>query len=510
MIIIVDFGSQLAHLIAKKVRMLGEYTEIVPPDQVMNLISESRPKGIIFSGGPESVYNPTAPSVPQTLFDQNIPILGICYGYQLLAHLTGGKVEKGEKSEYGVTTMTKLTDHPLLEGLEDQEKVLMSHRDRVITPPPNSQFVATTEKATAAYADDARAIYGIQFHPEVTHTPKGMQLLVNFLKLCKCERSWSSHVFLESKMAELRSLEQPILMAVSGGVDSTVAATMLAKAVPDLLHCVFVDNGLLRLGEADRVRKIYEELFTHFHFVDASQEFFACLEGLIDPEEKRKAIGHKFIEVFERTAKELEERFGKFAYLGQGTIYPDRVESAVTSTNSAVIKSHHNVGGLPEKMNLRLVEPLTDLYKYEVREVGEELELPPSLIRRHPFPGPGLAVRCLGEVTPFHIQQIQKADAILQENLRMDERVDYDALWQSFFVLLPTVRSVGVMGDSRTYENPGVIRVVESTDAMTASVADLPFDLLTKIANEIVNHVPGINRVCLDLTGKPPGTIEWE
>ncbi|MHA1910106.1 MAG: glutamine-hydrolyzing GMP synthase [Candidatus Kariarchaeaceae archaeon] len=509
MIIVLDFGSQLAHLIAKKIRMLGEYSEIHPSTTTADQIRALNPEGIILSGGPSSVYADNAPRIDPEILSLGIPVLGICYGFQLIAYLRGGTVEKGEKSEYGVTSMKIIQKHPLLAGLKEEEKVLMSHGDRVTNLPEGGFFIAETEGAKAAFADDNNKLYGIQFHAEVEHTPKGMVIFENFLKISGARREWSSSSFITEKVEELKRIDSPVLMAVSGGVDSTIAAALIEKAAAEYLHCVFVDNGLLRKEEAQGVVKNYEKMFKHFHFVDAKELFFSGLKGVSDPEEKRKIIGRTFVEVFEEKAKELEKEFGTFEFLGQGTIYPDRVESAATSINASVIKSHHNVGGLPEHMNLTLVEPLDELYKFEVRLIGKEMGIDDKMIERHPFPGPGLAVRCLGEVTPERVAVLQEADTILTTYLEEDPRVDFSDLWQAFFVLLP-VKTVGVMGDERTYENAGVIRIVESTDAMTANVADIPFDLLITITNEIVNKVKGINRVCYDLTGKPPGTIEWE
>ena len=509
MIIVLDFGSQLAHLIAKKIRMLGEYSEIHPSTTTVTEIIDLNPKGIILSGGPSSVYAENAPRIDPEILNLGIPILGVCYGFQLIAYLKGGTVEKGEKSEYGVTSMKITQEHPLLAGLEEEEQVLMSHGDRVTNLPEGGVFIAETEGAKAAFADDKDKLYGIQFHAEVEHTPKGMIIFENFLKISGAKREWTSRSFISEKVEELKKIDKPILMAVSGGIDSTVAAALIENAADEYLHCVFVDNGLLRKEEAQRVVNSYNKMFKHFHFVDAKELFYNRLKGVTDPEEKRKIIGRTFIEVFEEKAKELEKEFGTFEFLGQGTIYPDRVESAATSINASVIKSHHNVGGLPEHMNLTLIEPLDELYKFEVRLIGNELGIDEKMIKRHPFPGPGLAVRCLGEVTPERVAVLQEADSILTSFLEEDPRVTYSDLWQAFFVLLP-VKTVGVMGDERTYENAGVIRIVESTDAMTANVADIPFDLLITITNEIINKVKGINRVCYDLTGKPPGTIEWE
>lgn len=509
MILVIDFGSQLAHLIAKKIRMLGEYSEIHPSTITLEQLIDLDPKGIILSGGPASVYAENAPSIDPKILDLDIPVLGICYGFQLIAHLKGGTVEKGEKSEYGVTTMRITQQHPLLAGLDQEEQVLMSHWDRVTSPPEGGIFIGETETAKAVFVDDTNKIYGFQFHAEVDHTPKGMTILENFLMICGAKREWTSRSFISEKVEELISIGQPVLMAVSGGVDSTVAAALIEKASADYLHCVFVDNGLLRKDEVHKVVETYTSMYQHFHHVDAKDIFYERLRGVVDPEEKRKIIGRTFIEVFEEKAKDLEKEFGKFQFLGQGTIYPDRVESAATSVSASVIKSHHNVGGLPEHMSLTLIEPLYELYKFEVRLIGKEMGIDDKLLKRHPFPGPGLAIRCLGEVTVERINILQEADSILTYYLEEDPRVNFSDLWQAFFVLLP-VKSVGVMGDERTYENVGVIRIVESTDAMTANVADIPFDLLTKIANEIINKVRGINRVCYDLTGKPPGTIEWE
>ncbi len=508
MIIIVDFGSQYAHLITKRIRELGEYTELKDPSDLEQQLDQNNIKGVVFSGGPRSVYEEDAPTINPKFLNINIPILSICYGYHLVAKLAGGKVISGDRREYGIQDITLDNQNDLFEDLSTTETVLMSHGDKIIELPEGYHAIGWSKDQITAFMNQKQKIYGLQFHPEVTHTPNGRKILKNFLKICGAELRWRDDVWLEKQIGKIKQfVKNPVLMAISGGVDSTVAATIIKKAVPDKLHCIFIDNGLLRKNEAKNVKEYYQSIFKYFHFIDASEEFLSALKNVEDPEKKRRIIGEKFARIFETEAKKLEAQYGKFGFLGQGTIYPDRIESAKASTGADMIKTHHNVGGLPDDFSLELVEPLSDLYKYEVRRVGKLLEIPDWILKRHPFPGPGLAVRLLGPITKEALGVLRDADAILLEEL--EKRNLMEEFWQVFFVLLP-IKAVGVMGDARTYENVGVIRGVQSEDAMTASVPALDLHHFIEIANQIVNEVRGINRVTLDLTSKPPGTIEWE
>ena len=508
MIYIIDFGSQVCHLISKKLHELGYDNKIISPDNALEEIEKQKPRAIIFSGGPDSIYEKDALTIDPRIYELGIPILGICYGHQLMAHQLGGKVVRHAEREYGIYKMKVLERSPLFEGLEDEEQVLMSHADSVAEVPPGFKVIGRTERCIAAMANDEKKLYGIQLQPEVIHTPKGVKILDNFARLAGTPKKEISQDIVDKLVKEIKErVNAPILMAVSGGIDSTVAAELIELAVPDLLHCVFVDTGLLRKNEVEEIKKIYTSIFKNFHFVDASETFLSRLKGVTDPEQKRKIIGNTFIEVFEEKVKELEKTVGKFKFLGQGTIYPDRIESAASSKNSAKIKTHHNVGGLPERLNFELVEPLANMYKYEVRQLARKLDIPEQILKKHPFPGPGLAVRCLGEITKEKLEILREADAILEDELKKANL--YDQFWQAFVVLLP-VKTVGVMGDERTYEHACVIRIVSSVDGMTADVPNIDLKTLKKIAQKIVNEVKGINRVAYDITTKPPGTIEWE
>lgn len=516
LIVVVDFGGQYCHLISRRVRDLGVYSEIVPYATPAAQIWALTPKGIILSGGPASVYEEDSPRLPAAFFrecaERGVPVLGLCYGHQLLAHEMGGKVERQTTKEYGKTKFLVDDDSGLFWALEREQVVWMSHGDQVTALPAGCEVLGHTATCPiAAFACARQGWYGLQFHPEVGHTLAGNQILTNFLtRVCHLERTWRMQAWIPREVARLRETvgDAHVLLGLSGGVDSSVVAALLHEAVGEQLHSVFVNNGLLRKGEAESVRRIFQEQmgFEHFHYVDAETEFLANLAGVVDPEEKRKVIGHTFIEVFERKALELEEEFPDVRFLAQGTIFPDRVETAATSQTSAKIKSHHNLT-LPETMRLEIVEPLQDLYKDEVREIGRELGLPDVIINRHPFPGPGLAVRCVGEVKKAYLDILREADAILTEEIR--QAGVYDKVWQAFAVFLP-VKSVGVMGDFRTYEYLCALRVVESVDAMTANFAHLDWPLLERISTRVINECQGINRVVYDISNKPPSTIEFE
>ncbi len=507
MILVIDLGAQYAHLIARRIRQLGAYSEIVPWTASVAEIKAKHPEGIILSGGPRSVYEKDAPTIHYELLTLNIPILGICYGHQLIAHVLGGNVKSSSK-EYGKETLSIIRDSSILKGLSKEEKVWMSHGDSVIGLPEGFEAVAATNDCSiAAYANEKSKVYGVQFHPEVQHTVNGIRILDNFLSICNAKKDYSIKGLDQKLVSEVRLMVEGdgVIMAVSGGVDSLVAASLIAKATSNL-HLVFVDNGLLRKDEVSEVKEIFRN-FNDFNVVDASELFLNRLEGVADPEKKRKIIGTSFIEVFEAKVDELKKKGVKIAFLGQGTIYPDRIESAQPSKSASVIKTHHNVGGLPEKMKLRLVEPLRDLYKDEVRELGLSIGISKELLFRHPFPGPGLAVRVLGEVTKEKLAILREADAIFIGELKKSGY--YEKTWQAFAALLP-VKSVGVMGDERTYGHIVAIRAVTSSDAMTADWAKLPTELLERVSNEIVRKVKGVNRVLYDVTQKPPGTIEFE
>jgi GMP synthase (glutamine-hydrolysing) len=508
-ILILDFGGQTTQLIARRIREQRVYCEIQPPSLGLAAARAFAPAGIILSGGPASVLAPDAPLPDPGIFTLGVPVLGICYGEQLMAKQLGGLVEKASEREFGRALLKLERDHPLFAGLPGSERtVWMSHGDRVLRLPPGFEVIATSDGSPfAAVADRERRLVGVQFHPEVAHTEGGERMLWNFVHgMCGCAGSWTVAAFVEE--ATLRVREQVgagrAVCGLSGGVDSSVAAALVGRAIGDRLTCIFVDHGLLRAGEREQVeREFREHLGMRLVTVDASARFLAALAGVTDPERKRRIIGHLFVEVFEEEA----QRLGAVDFLVQGTLYPDVIESVSVRGPSATIKTHHNVGGLPEAMRLRLVEPLRELFKDEVRAAGRQLGLPEVLVGRHPFPGPGLAIRVMGEVTPDRLATLRRADQILIEELR--SRGLYDAIWQAFAVFLP-VQSVGVMGDERTYEHVIALRCVTSADAMTADWARLPHDALAAISNRITNEVPGVNRVVYDVSSKPPATIEWE
>lgn len=507
-IIILDFGSQYTQLIARVVREANVFCEIIP-FQKKPVIDETV-KGIILSGSPFSVNAENAPEIDIKEIADRLPILGICYGAQLIAKLYGGVVAKSDKREYGRAQLSIVADSLLTQGLNRQSHVWMSHSDTIKQLPANFQLLATTDSIPVAgfvnETDAPHPIYGLQFHPEVYHSVQGKQIIDNFLvKVCGCKKDWTAAHFITEKVDALKALlgDSRVVMGLSGGVDSTVAATLLNKAIGKNLFGIFVNNGLLRKDEFEQVLEIYKELGLNVKGVDASEHFYTKLAGKVLPEEKRKAIGAGFIDIFDQEAKGLTD----IAYLGQGTIYPDIIESAAVHGPSVTIKSHHNVGGLPEKMNLKIVEPLRELFKDEVRKIGAELGIPATMLGRHPFPGPGLAIRILGEVTQEKVQLLQEADSIYTALLKKHDL--YDKVWQAGTILLP-VKTVGVMGDERTYEFTVALRAVTSVDGMTADWAHLPYDFLAEVSNEIINNVTGINRVVYDISSKPPATIEWE
>lgn len=507
-ILILDFGSQYTQLIARRIRELGVYSEIRPFNFSVNKIKKMAPAGIIFSGGPSSVYEKNAPRVNSSLFDLDIPVLGICYGLQLIVYLFGGQVAQAAEREYGHAELEITQPSQLFKDIPEKSRVWMSHGDRLEKLPPRFEQIALTQNSPLAVIHhQERPIFGLQFHPEVNHTEKGAQILGNFVyEICKCTGDWSPHAFIEHMVSEIKTQcsDQPTICALSGGVDSSVAAMLVHKAIGDKLTCIFVDNGLMRKGEVEQVVDTFQNQFhLNFHHVPAAKQFLDRLANIIDPEKKRKIIGEEFIRVFEAEAKKL----GEIKYLVQGTLYPDVIESVSVNGPSATIKSHHNVGGLPEVMHLDLIEPLRELFKDEVRKVGAELGLPAEILGRHPFPGPGLAVRIIGEITEDRLRVLREADKIFIDELKRTNT--YDDVWQAFAVLLP-IQTVGVMGDERTYENAIALRAVTSHDGMTADWGRLPYDVLAVASNRIINEVSGINRVVYDISSKPPSTIEWE
>ena len=508
-IAVIDFGSQYTHLIARRIRELEVYSEIIPASAGRDRIAHLNVSGIILSGGPASVYDAGAPTIADWVLQSDIPVLGICYGMQAMVHQLGGKVTPGDAREYGHADL-QLTDAPsrLLAGLGDSAPVWMSHGDRVEQLPDGMATLARTANSDCAAVSDGRRRFGLQFHPEVQHTPDGMTILRNFVReICGCSGSWTAGNFVADTVARVREQvgSDRVICGLSGGVDSSVAAALLHQAVGSQLTCIFVNNGLLRHGEAEQVQETFHEnMGMDLRYVDASDRFLNGLRGVIDPETKRKTIGNEFIRVFEDAAAEIEN----VRWLAQGTLYPDVIESETPENRaSARIKTHHNVGGLPERMNFGLVEPLRYLFKDEVRSVGLELGLPDDIIYRQPFPGPGLAIRIIGEVTPERVELLRDCDRIVLEEIH--DAGLYRDIWQSFAVLTDN-RTVGVMGDYRTYGYACAIRAVNSEDAMTADWVRLPYDVLGRMSNRIVNEVDGVNRVVYDITSKPPGTIEWE
>lgn len=510
-IIILDFGSQTTQLIGRRVRELDTFCEILPYNKFPK--DDSDVIGVILSGSPYSVHDEEAFKVDLSLFVGKYPVLGICYGAQFIANSNGGKVEKTGTREYGRANLRTFdADNALFKGFEENSQVWMSHGDTITAIPADCHVIASTADVKyAAYASDTNPLWAVQFHPEVFHTSQGKLLLKNFVvDICGSKQQWSPASFVDSTVSELKEQlgNDRVILGLSGGVDSSVCATLLNRAIGKNLTCIFVDHGMLRKNEFQKVMEAYQGLGLNVIGVDASEKFFKDLEGVTDPEQKRKIIGRDFVEVFNAEAKKITDA----KWLAQGTIYPDRIESL--SITGMVIKSHHNVGGLPEEMHLQLCEPLKWLFKDEVRRVGYELGMPERLIKRHPFPGPGLAVRILGDITREKVRILQDADDIYIEAMHNyiceDGECLYDKVWQAGTVLLSTIRSVGVMGDERTYEHPVALRAVTSTDAMTADWAHLPYDFMAKVSNEIINKVKGVNRVCYDISSKPPSTIEWE
>ncbi|MBI5376911.1 MAG: glutamine-hydrolyzing GMP synthase [Candidatus Schekmanbacteria bacterium] len=516
-ILILDFGSQYTQLIARKIRELKVYCEIHPFNIGIEKIKEFHPAGLVLSGSPSSVKENSSPVCSPEVFELGVPVLGICYGFQLMGKLFGGRVQESDKREYGKAIISVLEKDPVLNGINNEgllgsvvsgSIVWMSHGDHVEELPKCFRRIASTENCPNAVARHIeKKIYGLQFHPEVAHTEKGKEILANFLfRICACKGDWDMGSFVEEKVAEIRDKvgSRKVLLALSGGVDSSVAAVLINKAIGHNLHCIFVNNGVLRAGEAEKVIDTFRNHYDiNLTYVDAEEELLQLLDGVTDPEKKRKIIGNHFIKVFEREAGKL----GGIEFLAQGTLYPDVIESVSFKGPSATIKTHHNVGGLPEKFNFKLIEPFRELFKDEVRMVGLSLQMPEEIIYRQPFPGPGLAIRIIGEITREHLRILRQADAIVMEEIKRASL--YRAIWQSFAVLVP-VKTVGVMGDERTYENVIAIRAVESVDGMTADWVKLPYEVLNTISNRIISEVRGVNRVVYDISSKPPSTIEWE
>ncbi|MDF5713159.1 MAG: glutamine-hydrolyzing GMP synthase [Rhizonema sp. NSF051] len=514
-IVILDFGSQYSELIARRIRETQVYSEVLPYRTTAEQLRKLNPKGIIFSGGPSSVYDNSAPQCDPEIWDLGIPVLGVCYGMQLMVQRLGGEVAKADRGEYGKASLYIDDPTDLLTNVEDGTTMWMSHGDSVIEMPTGFELLAHTENTPcAAIAHHQKKLYGVQFHPEVVHSLGGIALIRNFVyHICKCEPTWTTAAFVDEAIREIRARvgDKRVLLALSGGVDSSTLAFLLYKAIGEQLTCVFIDQGFMRKYEPERLLKVFQEQFhIPVEYVNARDRFLSALSGVIDPEEKRRLIGHEFIRVFEETSKDL----GPFDYLAQGTLYPDVIESANTNVDpqsgervAVKIKSHHNVGGLPKDLRFKLVEPLRKLFKDEVRKVGRSICLPEEIVQRHPFPGPGLAIRILGEITAERLNILRDADLIVRQEINRNGL--YNEYWQAFAVLLP-IRSVGVMGDQRTYAYPIVLRIVQSEDGMTADWARVPYDVLESISTRIVNEVKGVNRVVYDITSKPPGTIEWE
>lgn len=506
-IIILDFGSQYNQLIGRRIREFGVYTEILPFQTSIEEIISHNPQGIILSGGPSSVNAKEAHLIDEKIFRLGIPILGICYGMQLTTKLLGGNVSKGIKGEYGKSELKVIKQNVLIQGIPEKSTIWMSHFDEVTTMPPGFELIAKSTHSIACIANDKNKIYAVQFHPEVSHTEYGTEILKNFVfDICKCKKNWKLTDFIHSEIKKIKEKvgDKKVILGLSGGVDSSVAAVLIHKAIGDQLTCIFVDTGLLRKDEGDQVMKIYGEHFKmNIKRVNAQNRFFSKLKGISNPEKKRKIIGNEFIHVFDEESHKIKG----VDFLAQGTIYPDVIESQSVKGPSAVIKSHHNVGGLPENMKFQLLEPLRELFKDEVRKVGMELGIPKELVYRHPFPGPGLGIRILGEVDQDKVKILQEADAIFIQELYKNNL--YDKVNQAFVVLLP-VKSVGVMGDERTYEYTAVIRSANTLDFMTATWSKLPYEFLEIVSNRIINEVKGINRVAYDISSKPPATIEWE